>query len=99
MFNLIDVELVLFDCVVIFVLWVVLLYWIFFFIFGYGYIVSGNLYSFVGFDLFINIDLDGNGILDCFDLFFGYNSVFGVVLFGVLGGCWNVIEDGSYCLV
>ncbi|MCH8136172.1 MAG: TonB-dependent receptor, partial [Proteobacteria bacterium] len=36
------------------------------------------------------------GTPDCLDSWSGYNSVFGAASFGVLGGCWNVSEDGSY---
>lgn len=63
---------------------------------GYGYIIPGNPYTFAGFDPATNIDLDGNGTPDCLDSFSGYNSSFGAASFGVLGGCWNVTEDGSY---
>ncbi|WP_026376938.1 TonB-dependent receptor domain-containing protein [Aestuariibacter salexigens] len=63
---------------------------------GYGYIIPGNPYSFAGFDPETNIDLDGNGVPDCLDSFSGYNSVFGAASFGVLGGCWNVTENGTY---
>lgn len=63
---------------------------------GYGYIVPGNPFTFVGFDPETPIDLDNNGVPDCLDSFTGYNSVFGAASFGVLGGCWNVTEDGTY---
>ncbi|WP_348681768.1 TonB-dependent receptor [Alteromonas mediterranea] len=63
---------------------------------GYGYIIPGNPYTFEGFDPATNIDLDGNGTPDCLDSFSGYNSSFGAASFGALGGCWNVLEDGSY---
>lgn len=63
---------------------------------GYGYIIPGNPYTFAGFDPATNIDLDGNGTLDCLDSFTGYNSSFGAASFGALGGCWNVSENGTY---
>lgn len=63
---------------------------------GYGYIIPGNPFTFEGFDPETPIDLDGNGTPDCLDSFTGYNSVFGVASFGVVGGCWNVEADGSY---
>lgn len=63
---------------------------------GYGYIIPGNPYTFDGFDPETAIDLDGNGRPDCLDSFSGYNAVFGAASFGVLGGCWNVLQDGSY---
>jgi outer membrane receptor protein involved in Fe transport len=63
---------------------------------GYGYIIPGNPYTFDGFDPETAIDLDGNGTPDCLDSFSGYNSSFGAASFGVLGGCWNVNQDGSY---
>ncbi len=63
---------------------------------GYGYIIPGNPFTFDGFDPEVAIDLDNNGVPDCLDSFSGYNSVFGAASFGVVGGCWNVTEDGSY---
>lgn len=63
---------------------------------GYGYIIPGNPYTFAGFDPAENIDLDGNGNPDCLDSFTGYNSVFGAASYGVVGGCWNVTEEGTY---
>lgn len=66
---------------------------------GYGYIIPGNPFTFNGFDPETPIDLDGNGTPDCLDSFTGYNSVFGAESFGVVGGCWNVSEDGSYAPV
>ncbi|MEM7217634.1 MAG: TonB-dependent receptor [Pseudomonadota bacterium] len=63
---------------------------------GYGYIIPGNPFTFAGFDPETPIDLDGNGTPDCLDSFTGYNSVFGAASFGVVGGCWNVTEDGQY---
>lgn len=63
---------------------------------GYGYIIPGNPFTFAGFDPEEPIDLDGNGRPDCLDSFTGYNSVFGAASFGVVGGCWNVTEDGNY---
>ncbi len=63
---------------------------------GYGYIIPGNPFTFDGFDPEVAIDLDGNGRPDCLDSFTGYNSVFGAASFGVVGGCWNVNEDGTY---
>ncbi len=63
---------------------------------GYGYIVPGNAFTFDGFDPTTPIDLNNNGVADCYDSFTGYNSVFGAESFGALGGCWNVLEDGSY---
>lgn len=63
---------------------------------GFGYIIPGNPFTFDGFDPETPIDLDGNGNPDCLDSFTGYNSVFGAASFGVVGGCWNVTEDGRY---
>ncbi|RDV26856.1 TonB-dependent receptor [Alteromonas aestuariivivens] len=63
---------------------------------GYGYILPGNPYTYDGFDAGTNIDLDGNGTPDCLDSFSGYNSSFAPAAFGLLGGCWNVTEDGTY---
>lgn len=63
---------------------------------GYGYIIPGNPYSFDGFDPNTPIDLDNNGVPDCYDSFTGYNSVFGAESFGVLGGCWVADADGTY---
>ena len=94
--NLTDAELALFDRAATSAPRAVLPYRTFPFTSGYGYIVPGNPYSFAGFDPSTNIDLDGNGTPDCLDSFSGYNSVFGAASFGVLGGCWNVTEDGSY---
>ena len=66
---------------------------------GYGYIIPGNPFTFAGFDPETPIDLDGNGNPDCLDSFTGYNSVFGAASFGVVGGCWNVSENGQYAPV
>lgn len=66
---------------------------------GYGYIIPGNPFTFAGFDPETPIDLNNNGTPDCLDSFTGYNSVFGAASFGVVGGCWNVSEDGSYAPV
>lgn len=66
---------------------------------GYGYIIPGNPFTFAGFDPETPIDLDGNGNPDCLDSFTGYNSVFGAASFGVVGGCWNVSENGTYAPV
>lgn len=66
---------------------------------GYGYIIPGNPFTFDGFDPETPIDLNSNGTPDCLDSFSGYNSVFGAQSFGVVGGCWNVSEDGSYAPV
>lgn len=66
---------------------------------GYGYIIPGNPFTFNGFDPETPIDLDNNGTPDCLDSFTGYNSVFGAESFGVVGGCWNVSENGSYAPV
>ncbi len=63
---------------------------------GYGYLIPGNPFTFDGFDPATPIDLDNNGNPDCLDSFTGYNSVFGTDSFGVVGGCWNVLADGSY---
>lgn len=63
---------------------------------GYGYIIPGNPYSFDGFDPNTPIDLDNNGVPDCYDSFTGYNSVFGAESFGVIGGCWVVDANGTY---
>lgn len=63
---------------------------------GYGYIIPGNPYTFDGFDPETDIDLDSNGVPDCLDSFSGYNSSFGAASFGILGGCWNVTENGTY---
>lgn len=66
---------------------------------GYGYIIPGNPFTFAGFDPEVDIDLDGNGRPDCLDSFTGYNSVFGAASFGVVGGCWNVDQNGNYAPV
>ena len=66
---------------------------------GYGYIIPGNPFTFDGFDPETPIDLNGNGTPDCLDSFTGYNSVFGAESFGVVGGCWNVSENGQYAPV
>lgn len=63
---------------------------------GYGYIIPGNPWTFSGFDPGVNIDLDHNGIPDCYDSFTGFNSSFGPGAFGVLGGCWVAEADGTY---
>lgn len=63
---------------------------------GYGYIIPGNAQTFDGFDETVDIDLDGNGTPDCLDSFSGYNSSFARAAFGIVGGCWNITEDGSY---
>lgn len=63
---------------------------------GYGYIIPGNPFTFDGFDPETPIDLNSNGTPDCLDSFTGYNSVFGAESFGVVGGCWNVSENGTY---
>ncbi len=62
---------------------------------GYGYIIPGNAFNFSGFDPDIPIDLDGNGTPDCLDSFTGYNSSFSRAGFGIVGGCWNIQEDGT----
>ena len=66
---------------------------------GYGFIIPGNPFTFAGFDPETPIDLDGNGNPDCLDSFTGYNSVFGAASFGVVGGCWNISENGTYAPV
>ncbi|NHK28928.1 TonB-dependent receptor [Parvularcula flava] len=63
---------------------------------GNGLIIPGNPYTFAGFDPEEPIDLDGNGTPDCLDSFVGYNSVFGAASFGVVGGCWQSVGDGTY---
>ncbi|BDX08397.1 TonB-dependent receptor domain-containing protein [Planctobacterium marinum] len=63
---------------------------------GTGMIIAGNPYTFDGFDPGVNIDLDRNGVPDCYDSFTGYNSSFGSQAFGVIGGCWFAENDGSY---
>lgn len=63
---------------------------------GTGLIIPGNPYTFAGFDPETPIDLDGNGTPDCLDSFVGYNSAFGAASYGVVGGCWNVNNDGTY---
>jgi len=62
---------------------------------GYGYIIPGNGFNFSGFDPETPIDLDGNGTPDCLDSFTGYNSSFSRAGFGIVGGCWNILEDGT----
>ena len=62
---------------------------------GYGYIIPGNGFNFTGFDPDTPIDLDGNGTPDCLDSFTGYNSSFSRAGFGIVGGCWNIQEDGT----
>ncbi|MFT6086722.1 MAG: iron complex outermembrane receptor protein [Glaciecola sp.] len=94
--NLTDAEMALFNQASTAAPRAVLPYRTFPFTSGYGYIIPGNPYTFDGFDPNTPIDLDGNGTPDCLDSFSGYNSVFGAASFGVLGGCWNVNEDGSY---
>ena len=66
---------------------------------GYGYVANGNAFTFAGFDPDEAVDLNGNGVPDCQDSFYGYNSVFGRASFGAIGGCWNVAEDGTYAPV
>ena len=63
---------------------------------GYGYVAPGNAFTFAGFDPDTAVDLDMNGVPDCQDSFYGYNSVFGAASFGVIGGCWNIVRDGTY---
>ena len=58
---------------------------------GYGYIIPGNAFTFAGFDQETPIDLDNNGVFDCLDSFTGYTGNINIV-----GGCWNVTEDGQY---
>lgn len=62
---------------------------------GYGYIIPGNGFNFSGFDPDTPIDLDGNGTPDCLDSFTGYNSSVSRAGYGIVGGCWNIQEDGS----
>jgi iron complex outermembrane receptor protein len=62
---------------------------------GYGLIVPGNGFTFAGFDPNTPIDLNNNGVPDCYDSSTGYQSVFGAESFGALGGCWNVLADGT----
>lgn len=62
---------------------------------GYGLIVPGNGFTFGGFDPGTDIDLNNNGVPDCYDSSTGYQSVFGAESFGAIGGCWNVLADGS----
>lgn len=62
---------------------------------GYGLIVPGNAFTFDGFDPNTPIDLNNNGVPDCYDSSTGYQSVFGADSFGAIGGCWNVLADGS----
>ena len=66
---------------------------------GYGMIIPGNGYTFDGFDPEVAIDLNANGRPDCLDSWTGYNAVFGAASFGVIGGCWNINQDGSYSVV
>lgn len=66
---------------------------------GYGYVANGNAFTFAGFDPDEAVDLNGNGVPDCQDSFYGYNSVFGRASFGAIGGCWNVDENGNYAPV
>jgi iron complex outermembrane receptor protein len=61
---------------------------------GFGYIIPGNAFTFDGFDQETPIDLDGNGVFDCLDSFTGYSGNINIV-----GGCWNVSEDGTYAPV
>lgn len=61
---------------------------------GFGYIIPGNAFTFDGFDLRTDVDLDGNGVPDCLDSFTGYNSITGAL--APIGGCWNVTADGGY---
>jgi iron complex outermembrane receptor protein len=58
---------------------------------GYGYIIPGNAFTFDGFDQETPIDLNNNGVFDCLDSFTGYTGNINIV-----GGCWNVTEDGQY---
>lgn len=64
---------------------------------GYGLINPGNAFTFDGFDPGTNIDLDGNGVPDCYDSATGYLSVFGSESspLSPIGGCWTVLADGS----
>lgn len=75
---------------------------------GYGVIGPGNGNLFTGFELNTNIDLDNNGLPDCYDsatgvmsgdVFQPSNSQFlrkYYDTFGTIGGCWNVLENGTY---
>jgi iron complex outermembrane receptor protein len=62
---------------------------------GYGQINPSNGFTSAGagLDPGTNIDLDGNGVPDCFDSFAGFNSQTG--RFAPIGGCWTVGADGS----
>ncbi|MEL7110430.1 MAG: TonB-dependent receptor [Pseudomonadota bacterium] len=62
---------------------------------GTGIVIPGNPYTFAGFDAVNGIDLDGNGVEDCLDSFTGYNSSFSAAAFGIVGGCWSILGDGS----
>lgn len=66
---------------------------------GYGYVAPGEAFGFGGFDPDVAVDLNNNGVPDCQDTFYGYNSVFGAASFGAIGGCWRVNEDGSYSVI
>ncbi len=66
---------------------------------AYGYIAPGEAFGFGGWDPDTPIDLNNNGVPDCQDTFYGYNSVFGRASFGAIGGCWNINADGSYSVI
>ena len=66
---------------------------------AYGYIAPGEAFGFGGWDPDTNIDINNNGILDCQETFYGYNSVFGAASFGAVGGCWNLNADGSVSVI
>lgn len=58
---------------------------------GFGYVIPGNAFTFAGFDTAGSPDLNNNGVPDCADSFTGF--------FGnqaIVGGCWNISEDGTY---
>lgn len=66
---------------------------------GYGIVAPGNGFTFGGFDPNTPIDLNDNGIPDCYDSSVGYQSVFGAESFGAIGGCWTIQPDGTYRVV
>lgn len=64
---------------------------------AFGYVVPGLVsqpsqpFSFTGFDPDTPIDLDNNGVPDCQDSFYGWNSQNAIA-----GGCWHVDANGNY---
>lgn len=58
---------------------------------GYGYIHITDPFNF-GFEASDSPDLNNNGTPDCLESYTGYAAAED---YGAIGGCWNILEDGT----